>query len=203
LCLAYPHAIMRWVTGRLVVMEMQARCPQWWSVFSVRGKTGTYEVYSDHVLQGTWRCCCPAHRRWRDTPCKHIELVLRNGCLAGPGLPAGRNNLGAARVSITGSVPRLYNHTQLPCACNEMMLAPLLRMNDGAGHQIIEVQYDDGTRYAYAWDGKRTLAVEDQVFIAPTSGQQHWSPARQVTVVALGSDWAGPLRLVDKKGRIT
>lgn len=28
------------------VMAAQARCPQWWGVFSVRGKTGIYEVRS-------------------------------------------------------------------------------------------------------------------------------------------------------------
>jgi len=185
-------------------MAMQARCPQWWSVFSVRGTTGTYEVCCDHVLRGTWRCCCPAHRRWPDTDCKHILRVLKYGCLvAGPGRVAGRNDLGAVRVSITGLVPRLYNPTELPCACGEMMLAPLLRMDDGAGHQIVEVQYDaGGAQYAFANAG-RPLAVGDEVFIAAPSGQRQWSPAQQVTVVALGSDWTGALRLVDKKGRIT
>jgi len=70
-------------------------------------------------------------------------------------------------------------------------------MDDGAGHQIVEVQYDDGgTPYAYAYDGKRTLAEGDEVFIAPPSSPQQWSPARQVTVVGLGSDWAGAFRFV-------
>jgi hypothetical protein len=179
-------------------MAMQARCPQWWSVFSVRGKTGIYEVCCDHVLRGTWRCCCPAHRRWPDTTCKHIQRVLNYGCLAGPGRSAGRNDLGAGRVSITGSVPRLYNRTRLRCACGEMMRAPLLRMDDGAGHQIVQVQFGDGGSavYAYAWGGKRALAVGDEVFIAPPSGQRQWSPARQVTVVALGSDWADVLTVI-------
>ena len=179
------------------MMAMQARCPQWWSVFSVRGNTGTYEVCCDHVLRRTWRCCCPAHRRWPDTTCKRIPRVLTHGCLAvGPGGSAGRNDLGGAvGVSITNKpnpAPRLYNLTELPCACGEMMLAPRVRMYDGVGHQIVEVQYEDGGRgaYAFAWRGKRTraLAVGDEVFIAPPSGQRQWSPARPVTVVALGSD---------------
>jgi hypothetical protein len=188
-----------------MIIGDQARCPQWWSVFSVRGQTGTYKVYADHVLRDTWRCCCPAHARWPDTPCKHIQRVLDNGCLAVPGRrSAGRNRLGAVRVSITGSVPRLYNLTELPCEGGEMMLTPKMRARDDAGHQIIEVQYDDGGKqYAYAWGGKRAKAVGDKVFIASPSDQRQWSPARQVTVVALESDWAGALRLVDEKGRIT
>jgi hypothetical protein len=44
------------------VMAAQARCPQWWSVFSVRGKTGTYVVRVDDVLRETLRCCCGAFK---------------------------------------------------------------------------------------------------------------------------------------------
>lgn len=169
------------------MMAMQARCPQWWRVFSVRGRTGTYEVYCRHVLRGTWRCCSPAHRLWPDTPCRHIERVLENGCLAGPACKAGLNDLGGAEgVSITNKpdpVPRLYSCTDLPCACGEMMRAPRVRMHDGAGHQIVEVQYDDGGgggAYAFAWRGKRTraLVVGDELSIAPLPGQPQWSPPR-------------------------
>jgi hypothetical protein len=176
----------------LLWRDPRGQSPHATSGFSVRGQTGTYKVYADDVLRRTWRCCCPAHARWPDTPCKHIKLVLRNGCLAvAPGGSAGRKRLGAVGVSITGSVPRLYTCTELPCECGEMMLTPKMRARDDAGHQIIEVQYDDGGKqYAYAWGGKRAKAVGDKVFIAPPSDQRQWSPGRQVIVVALESDWA-------------
>lgn len=88
--------------------------------------------------------------------CKHIKSVLRNGCLAGPDRSAGRNDLGVG-IAIIGSVQnRRHERTRRRCACGEMMLAPLLRMDDGAGHQIVEVQFDGGgAQYAYAWRGQR------------------------------------------------
>jgi len=102
------------------VMAAQARCPQWWGVFSVRGKSGTYEVYSDHVLRGTWRCGCGAFIfDGHGARCKHIKRVLRHGCLAGPGLIAGRNDLGGSvGVSITyepNPVRRATECTERPC----------------------------------------------------------------------------------------
>ena len=144
------------------VMAAHAWCPQWWSVFSVQGNTETYEVYSNHVLCGTWRCGCRGSMF--GFRCKHIRRVLRHGCLAGPDpSAAGRNDLGdAVRVSITNTpnpVPRATKPTGRPCVCGEMMLAPLLRIDDGAGHQIVEVQIDGGrAQYAYAWGGQRALS---------------------------------------------
>jgi hypothetical protein len=41
------------------------------------------------------------------------------------------------------------------------------------------------------------------VFIAAPPDQWPWFPAQQGTVMKLGSDWDGPLRMVKKKGRIT
>jgi len=177
------------------VMAAQARCPQWWGVFSVRGKSGTYEVYSDHVLRGTWRCGCGAFIfDGHGARCKHIKRVLRHGCLAGPGLIAGRNDLGGSvGVSITyepNPVRRATECTERPCVCGEMMLAPLLRMDDGAGHQIVEVQFDGGgAQYAYAWGGQRALSVGERVPVPPPAG-------RRGTVVALGSDYAGVLTVI-------
>ncbi len=175
-------------------MAAQARCPQWWSVFSVRGYTGTYEVYSDHVLRGTWRCGCRAFMfEGRGARCKHIKRVLTHGCLAGLGRSAGRNDLGAVRVSITNKpnpVPRATEPTGRPCVCGEMMLAPLLRIDDGAGHQIVEVQFDGGgAQYAYAWGGQRALSIGERVPVAPPAG-------RRGTVVALGSDYADVLTVI-------
>ena len=71
-----------------------------------------------------------------------------------------------------------------------MMLAPLLRMDDGAGHQIVEVQFDGGgAQYAYAWGGQRALSVGERVPVAPPAG-------RRGTVVALGSDYADVLTVI-------
>jgi hypothetical protein len=175
-------------------MAAEARCPQWWGVFSVRGKTRIYEVRSDHVLRGTWRCDCKRFMFDRpDAGCKHIKSVLRNGCLAAH-RSAGPNNLGAVGVSIVGSVHhRGHEHTGRRCACGEMMLAPLLRMDDGAGHQIVEVQYDGGgAYYAYAWGGQRALSVGERVPVAPLAGRRE----TVTTVVALGSDYAGVLTVI-------
>jgi hypothetical protein len=71
-----------------------------------------------------------------------------------------------------------------------MMLVPLLRMDDGAGHQIVEVQFDGGgAQYAYAWRGQRALSLGQRVVVPP--------PAEaRATVVALGSDYAGHLTLI-------
>ncbi|MGV0596939.1 hypothetical protein [Mycobacterium vulneris] len=173
-------------------MTAETWCPQRWGVFSVRGTTGIYEVRSDHVLQGTWRCDCKTSTYDRpDAGCKHIKRVLKSGCLAGPDRSAGPNNLGAAGVSIVGAVyHRGHERTRRRCACGEMMLAPLLRTNDGAGHQIIELQFDGGsTHYAYAWRGLHALSMGDRVTVSPLT-------EARATVVTLGSDYIGPLTVI-------
>jgi hypothetical protein len=160
----------------------QARCPQWWRAFAVRGDTATYEVYADDVRRGTSHCSCPAWRFRGRTTCKHIERVQRHGCFG-----AGPNDLRAFGVEITSeSLMRSTQHTGLRCACGQMMLAPLMRMRDDAGHQIVEVVWLGFTSsYTYAWVG-RVRAAGDVVTVT----------AAPATVVALGSDWAGELKVI-------
>jgi hypothetical protein len=176
-------------------MDQQARCPQWWRVFEVRGKTGVYDVWCD-VARDTWRCrCLGLMFAGRGGSCKHIRRVLRNGCFG-----TGRNNLGAVGVTVTGKtnpVPRATKRTRRHCACGEMMLAPDTRTRDDAGHQIVRVQFSDGgPEYAYAWGGQRPLTVGDAVDVNRPSEQWAVPRVQQLTVVALGSDWAGPLTVI-------
>jgi hypothetical protein len=171
----------------------QAGCPQFWCAFAVRGDTGTYEVYAEDVLRGIWRCSCPAWRFFGRTTCKHIERVYRHGCF-----DAGPNDLRAVGVEITGESPmitgespmRATQSTGLRCACGQMMLAPLVRMRDGAGHQIVEVSFGGASWYTYAWAG-RVLAVGDVVTV----------DQNRVTVVALGSDYARELTVIGERSR--
>jgi len=156
-------------------------CPQWWCAFAVRGDTGTYEVYADDVLRSTWRCSCQAWRFRGRTTCKHIARVQRHGCFG-----AGPNDLRAVGVEITRESPmRATQPTGLRCACGEMMLAPLAKMRDDAGHQIVEVSFGGASVYTYAWAG-RVLALEDVVTVGQSLG----------TVVALGSDYLGELQVI-------
>src|SRR3954468_23663459 len=94
-------------------------CPQWWKVFSVRGRTGSYyEVYSKHVMLGDWRCTCRASD-FGDC-CWHIKRVLAHACLAGPDRPAGPGDLAAFNVAIIDRphpVPRATMRTRICCAC--------------------------------------------------------------------------------------
>lgn len=160
----------------------RAGCPQWWRAFAVRGNAGIYEVYADDVLRGRWRCSCPAWRFGGRTTCKHIERIHRHGCFGD-----GPNDLRAFGVEITGDNPmRAAQPTGLRCACGQMMLAPLMRVRDDAGRQIVELREGASTyTYTYAWAG-RVLAVGDVV----TVGQY------RDTVVALGSDYLGELKVI-------
>jgi SWIM zinc finger len=157
-----------------------AGCPQWWCAFAVRGDTGTYEVYADDVRRGAWRCSCPAWRFRGRATCKHIERVHRHGCFG-----AGPNNLRAFGVEITGENPMCAaQRTRWRCACGQMMLAPLMRMRDDAGHQIVEVWFGGANLYTYAWAG-RVLALGD---VVEGGG-----------VVALGSDYLGELKVIGER----
>lgn len=57
---------------------------------------------------------------------------------------------------------RAAQPTGLRCACGQIMLAPLVRMRDDAGNQIVEVWLGGASSYTYAWTG-RVLAVGDVV----------------------------------------
>jgi len=165
--------------------DLRPRCPQWWKVFSVHGRTGVpYEVYVKHVVCGVWRCTCQASE-FGDR-CWHIRCVLRHGCLACPGREPGPNDLGAVNVSITGAVkvPLATRRTPRRCACGEMMLSPKLRMSDDAGHQLVEVQIG-GRGAPYAYVSQRELAVGDVV--------SHYGWSDDGVVVRLGTDYAGEL----------
>ena len=162
------------------------RCPQWWKVFSVRGRTGgSYEVHAKHLACDEWRCNCKASE-FGDC-CWHIKRVLAHACLAGPDRAAGPGDLAAFDVAITDRqhpVPRATTRTRIRCACGEPMLSPKLRMSDDAGHQIVEVQIGGrGAYYAYAT--RRKLAVGDVVT------HYHWSD--DGVVAGLGTDYDGPL----------
>ncbi len=159
----------------------RARCPQYWCGFAVRGDTRTYEVFADDVLRNTWRCSCEAWRFRGRTTCKHIARVQRHGCFG-----AGPNDLPAVGVEITRESPmRATQPTALWCACGQMMLAALLRMRDDAGNQIVEVSFGGASVYTYAWAG-RVLALKDVITVDSSPG----------TVVALGSDYLGELRVI-------
>ena len=183
-----------------VMATDRARCPQWYRVFSIQGSSSTYEVYSDDVLAGTWRCSCRAFEYCPPPKsCKHILCVTEHGCLAAPGSAAGRNDLQRVRVTVTDApypAERARERTRRSCTCGELMVAPVLRLRDACGCQIVEVQFSSrGARYAYAWRG-RELAVGDIVPVARPSGWQPDWPRPdlvEATVVALGTDWTGEL----------
>lgn len=159
-------------------MTELARCPQWWAVFSMRGDSGTYEVLCDDPIRGGFRCSCKAWIFGGRTTCKHIDRLRGHGCFG-----SGPNDLDTVHVEITGENP---NRATIPtghrCACGEMMLAPLVRTRDDAGHQIVQVAFDTGSQYTYAWGGRGELAVGDVV---------HGG-----TVATVGSDWAGPVKVI-------
>lgn len=70
-----------------------------------------------------------------------------------------------------------------------MMLAPLVRVRNDAGHQIVEVLWLGAARsYTYAWVG-RVLTVGDAVTVGQSRG----------TVVALGSDYLGDLKGIGER----
>jgi hypothetical protein len=122
----------------------------------------------------------------RGATCKHIKRVLRRGCLAvRDERAAGPNDLAAVGVEITDAarpLPRATQPTKRRCACGEMMLAPRLRMDDGAGHQIVQVQFGGGgAEYAYAWGGKRVLAVGDPITAPRSASGGPWWPWEATT----------------------
>jgi hypothetical protein len=113
----------------------EPRCPQWWKVFAVRGRTGeSYKVYAKHVVRDDWRCTCKASE-FGDR-CWHLNLVLGHACLAGPDRAPGPNNLPAFNGAIADRphpAPRATTRTRTRCECGEPMLSPKMRTRDDAG----------------------------------------------------------------------
>jgi hypothetical protein len=156
----------------------QPRCPQFWATFAVRGTTGTYEVYCDG--HGSWHCTCRAWIFGGRSGCKHTERVQRHGCFG-----TGPNDLRAVGVEIVGENPtRVTAPTNARCACGEPMLAPLIRTHDDAGHQVVQVTFGGQAFYTYA--SSRELVIGQTVTVGGNPG----------TVVGLGSDYTGPLKVV-------
>jgi hypothetical protein len=92
--------------------------------------------------------------------------------------------------------PRATRTTLLRCACGQMMLAPIVRLRTGAGHQIVGVKIGAAsTVFAFAWGGDHDLAVGDAVTVEPLVAGAP-SPG---TVVALGSDYDGPMRMIGRQ----
>jgi hypothetical protein len=159
-------------------MVDQARCPQYWATFSVRGSAGTYDVGVDDPVRGTWTCSCKAWIFGGRTTCKHIERVRAHGCLGG-----GPNSLGSAGIEITGSNPmRASASTRRRCACGQLMRVPVLRMQI-RGHWIVQIDSGGGP-YTYA--STRAWRVGDVVNVGGRPG----------TVVAIGSDYLGELKVI-------
>ena len=186
-------------------MEQNGRemawCPQWWQVFSVNA---VYLVYANDVISEALACTCTGFELGR-TRCRHIKRVLAHGCLAGPAREPGADDLatgGPATIGLSISatahpVPRAARRSRRRCACGEPMLVPVVRMTDDVGHQLVRVRFRyGGAEYAYAWDGRRELAVGDVVSIRSTADQPWFPPVREGTVVGLGTDYAGELVVI-------